>query len=188
MNTFTQTQVDEVTSTIVKNPHSVEKWLNLADKYMQTLAEDKTGFLLPKAHEFLKPLIYTYYTNVEGFSFYLIEVRDRFSKEDLTWDQVQKLYRRINGRYVQQVRRERASRACAKAEDIFGSTDYHSRLQWVADLEHLWAGRRLLFLDSHREASKTERIDTETRAELLAEFWDIIDTEIFEGKGLPPWN
>lgn len=101
---------------------------------------------------------------------------------------MQKLYRRVNGRYVQQIRRERASRACVKAEEIFGTTDYHSRLQWVADLEHSWAARRLLFLDSHREASKTERIDTETRAELLAEFWDIIDTEVFEGKGLPPWN
>lgn len=28
----------------------------------------------------------------------------------------------------------------------------------------------------------------QTRAELLAEFWDIIDTEIYEAKELPPWN
>lgn len=188
MMNFTTGEVDKATSILVKNPHSVEKWLNLADKYMQTLTENKTGFLLPKAHDFLKPIVYAYHNNIEGFSLYLIDVRDNFSKEDLTWDQVQKLYRRVNGRYVQQIRRERASRACVKAEEIFGTTDYHSRLQWVADLEHSWAARRLLFLDSHREASKTERIDTETRAELLAEFWDIIDTEVFEGKGLPPWN
>jgi hypothetical protein len=154
---------------------------------MQTFAKDPSIFLLPKSHEFLKPLIEAYAFNIDGFVQYLVGIRDSFSKEDLAWEQVQSIQRRINGRYVQQQRRERAARAITKAEELYGKTDYHSRLKWVSDLEHKWASRRLLFLDKHRDSLKGERIDTETRAELLLEFWEIIDTEIFEGD-VPPWN
>ena len=84
--------------------------------------------------------------------------------------------------YVENALQER------KAKELYGDTDYHSRLQWVSDLEHLWAGRRLEFLDSYRSKYKSDRLDTETRAEALAEFWEIIDTEISEGRNIPPWN
>ena len=178
---------NETTEYLLRNPSNIKKWLTLADKYMQTFAQDPHNFLLPKAHEILKPLIEAYSLNIDGFVQYFIGLRDSFSKEDLAWEQVQKIQRRINGRYVQQQRRERAARAVAKAEELYGDTDYHSRLKWVADLEHEWAKRRLLFLDKHRDERRDVRLDTETRAELLLEFWEIIDTEIFEG-GVPPWN
>ena len=180
-------ELRETTELLLRNPSNIKKWLTLTDKYMQTFAKDPSIFLLPKSHEFLKPLIEAYAFNIDGFVQYLVGIRDSFSKEDLAWEQVQSIQRRINGRYVQQQRRERAARAIAKAEELYGKTDYHSRLKWVSDLEHKWASRRLLFLDKHRDSLKGERIDTETRAELLLEFWEIIDTEIFEGD-VPPWN
>jgi hypothetical protein len=46
----------------------------------------------------------------------------------------------------------------------------------------------LEFLDEHRASFSSGRIDTETRAELLAVFWEIVDTEVNEGKELPPWS
>ena len=179
--------LNETTQILLRNPSSIEKWLILSDKYMQTFAKDPSMFLLPKTHEFLKPLIEAYATNVEGFVQYLVGLRDSFSKEDMAWGQVQSIQRRVNGRFVQQHRRERAQRAISKAEDLYGESDYHSRLKWVADLEHTWAGRRLVYLDKHRDEGKSERLSTDHRAELLLEFWEIIDTEIFEG-GVPPWN
>lgn len=181
------TDLNETTEYLLRNPSNIKKWLTLADKYMQTFAKDPSIFLLPKTHEFLKPLIEAYAFNIDGFVQYIVGIRDSFSKEDLAWEQVQNIQRRINGRYVQQQRRERAQRAIAKAEELYGETDYHSRLKWVADLEHAWAGRRLLFLDKHRDERKGDRLDTDTRAELLLQFWEIVDTEIFEG-GVPPWN
>ena len=182
-----QSDLKETTDYLLRNPSNIKKWLTLADKYMQTFAKDPSTFLLPKTHEFLKPLVEAYAFNIDGFIQYLLGIRDSFSKEDLAWEQVQSIQRRINGRYVQQQRRERAQRAIAKAEELHGETDYHSRLKWVADLEHSWAGRRLLYLDKHRDERKRDRLDTETRAEVLLEFWEIVDTEIFEG-GVPPWN
>lgn len=183
----TEDELLSCTTFLEKNPHSVQKWINLADKYMQTFAKDPETFLLPKTHEFLKPLIVTYARNADGFVQYLIGLRDTFSKEDLAWDQVQTIHRRVNGRYIQQQRRERSNRATQKAEELYGPTDYHSRLKWVSDLEHTWASRRLLFMDKHRDAQRAERLDTETRADLLLEFWEIIDTEIHEGN-IPSWS
>lgn len=182
-----RTELNDTTEALLRNPSSIKKWVNLADKYMQTFAKDPETFLLPKTHEFLKPLIEAYARNTDGFIQYLVGLRDSFSKEDLAWEQVQIIHRRVNGRYIQQQRRERSQRAISKAEAAYGPTDYHTRLKWVADLEHVWASRRLLFLDKHRDAQKAERLDTETRAELLAEFWEIIDTEIHEGR-VPSWN
>lgn len=176
------------TETLLKNPHSVNKWVKLADKYMQAYADNPHQFLLPKTHEFLEPLIKAFAPDVEGFTLYLISLRDMFDKSDKSWEQIQSHYRRINGRLVQKMRRERSNRAVAKAEGLYGSTDYHTRLQWVANLEHNWSQRRLAFLDSKRASFSSGRIDTDTRAELLAVFWEIIDTEIYEGKELPNWS
>ena len=58
----------------------------------------------------------------------------------------------------------------------------------MADLEHGWAKRRLAHLDDYRRKSGEQRIDTETRAEILAEFWDVVDTEIYERREIPKWN
>jgi len=60
-------------------------------------------------------------------------------------------------------------------------------LQWVANLENDWAKRRLVFLDAQRDKFKSGRISVEDRVELLAEFWNDIDTEIHEGR-LKKWN
>ena len=85
------TDLNETTVYLLRNPSSIKKWLTLADKYMQTFAKDPTIFLLPKTHEFLKPLIEAYAFNIDGFVQYLVRLRDSFSKEDLAWEQVQNI-------------------------------------------------------------------------------------------------
>lgn len=177
----------EFTSTLLRNPDKVKDWLSLADKYMQTYAENPELFLLPRAHEHLKPLIECYADNIEGFTQYLVGLRDCFDNRSVQFRDVQAIYRRINGRYVQQQRRERIGRAVAKAEELFGEVTYQQRMQWMADVEHEWALRRLAWLDIQRQRLKTERLSVEIRTELLLEFWDMIDTEIYEGN-IPPWN
>ena len=181
-------ELDICTDILRKNPHSVNKWVSLADKYMQTYVANPNTFLLPKAHDFLEPIVMAFAPDPEGFTLYLLSLRDMFSHGDQAWEQIQTHYRRINGRHVQQMRRERSQRAVTKAEELYGETDYHTRLQWVSRLEHQWSKRRLEFLDGHRASFSSGRIDTETRAELLAVFWEIVDTEVNEGKELPPWS
>ena len=154
---------------------------------MQTKKADPDMYALPRAHEFLAPVIDTL-KDMEEFLDYIVMLRDNFSKGDKTWGDIQKVYRKVNGRHVQAIRRDRASRACAKAHELYGETDYHSRLQWISDLEHKWASKRLDFLDGFRAKYKSDRLDTEIRKDALIEFWNIIDTEIYEGRNIPPWN
>jgi len=177
----------ECTNTLLRNPDKVKEWLSLADNYMQTFVQNKTMFLLPKAHEFLKPLIDAYAHDPDGFVQFLIELRNCYDRGSTQFVEVQAIYRRVNGRYVQQSRRERIGRAVAKAEELYGEIPFTHRMQWMADLEHDWAQRRLAFLEQQRERLKLVRLSTELRTEYLLEFWDIVDTEIYEGK-IPPWN
>jgi len=175
------------TNMMIRNPDKVREWITVADRYMQTYAENPETFLLPKAHEFLKPLIESYALNLEGFTQYLIGLRDCFDRRSTQFTQIQAIYRRVNGRYVQQQRRERITRAVIKAEELHGEVTYRERMVWMADIEHEWAQRRLAWLELQRERLKTERLSVEIRTELLLEFWDMIDTEIYEGN-IPPWN
>jgi hypothetical protein len=177
----------ECTNTLLRNPDRIKEWLTAADKHMQTYAEDPDIFLLPRAHEFLKPLIECYAENLEGFTQYLLGLRDCFDRGSTQFVEVQEIFRRTNGRYIQQVRRERMGRAIAKAEALYGEIPYVERIQWMARLEHSWAQRRLAFLEQQRSRLGKDRINTEQRTEFLLEFWEIVDTEIHEGK-LPPWN
>jgi len=177
----------ECTNTLLRNPDKLNEWLSVADKHMQSYAEDPRQFLLPRAHVFLQPLIATYALNIEGFTLYLVGLRDSFDRNSVAYKSVQKVYRRINGRYIQQQRRERMDRAVAKAEELFGEIPFLQRLQWIAHLEHQWAKRRLSYLEAQRGRYENDRLPAEDRVELLAEFWEQIDTEIYEGR-LPDWN
>lgn len=182
-----ETRLAACTNMLLRNPDKVGEWVTVADRYMQTYVEDPEAFLLPKAHEFMKPLIEAYALNLEGFTHYLVGLRDCFDKRSTQFNKIQAIYRRINGRHVQQTRRERIGRAVDKAEELYGELPYTQRIQWMAHLEHEWAQRRMAFLEQQRQKLKTERLSVEIRTELLAEFWNDIDTEIYEGK-LPPWN
>lgn len=175
------------TDILLGSPDNTATWLRTADRYIQSYLEDPKSFVLPKDYAFLRPLVENYAYDLEGFVRYIVGVRDCFDSKSAVFAHLQQLYRTVMGRHVQKVRRERAARAVAKAEELYGDTDYHTRLHWVSKLEHSWAQRRLEFLTKHRERSENNRISSEERAELLAEFWDAIETEIYNGE-VPPWN
>ena len=180
-------EVRGCTEFFLRNPNAISKWLNTADKHMQSYVANPELFLLAKQHEVLRPLVMAYAKDLGGFTEYLLELRGNFDRRSAEFVEIQAIYRRTNGRYVQQVRRERMGRAMEKAEALHGPVPYPTRIQWMTDVEHKWAKRRLEFLTTVRRNSGGEHLSTEDRTEALLEFWDVIDTEIHEGD-LPPWN
>ena len=186
-NKLTDSALQTTIEIFLRSPDKAAEWLTLADKYAQAYLEDPKIFLLPTAHGFLKPIIERYANDLEGLAQYVETVRDAFDRRSAQWLALQRVYRRINGRHVQQLRRSRSNRAVEKAIELFGSVDYQTRLQWVANIENDWAKRRLVFLDAQRDKFTGGRISVEDRVELLAEFWNDIDTEIYEGR-LKKWN
>ena len=184
---YSKADVQVTTDALLRNPDKAAELLRLADKYAQAYADEPKTFLLASAHEFLRPIIERYANDLEGFTQYIEIIRDAFDRRSAQWLAIQRVYRRINGRHVQQLRRGRSNRAVEKAIELFGSVEFQTRLQWVANLENDWAKRRLVFLEAQRYKFKSGRISVEDRVELLAEFWNDIDTEIHEGR-LKKWN
>jgi hypothetical protein len=142
-------------------------------------------FILPKQHAFLLPIIETYSSNALAFMRYIRGVRDSFSRGSDAALEMQLLHRRVNSRSVQQIRRERTTRAMRKAEEMHGPAPFTTKQAWVARLEQIWSKRRLAFMDA---ASAGKRLTVDERAELLAEFWDGIDNEITHGERIPKWE
>lgn len=54
-----------VTVQLLRNPDKVREWLTVADRHMQSYANNPEIFLLPKAHEFLNPLIRAFAHDLE---------------------------------------------------------------------------------------------------------------------------
>ena len=187
MSEIVESALSQCTTALLRTPDKTAEWIAVADRHMQTYVESPETFLLPRAHEFLKPLIESYALNLDGFTQYLVGLRDSFDRRSSQYTQIQAVYRRVNGRYVQQQRRERMGRAVARAEELYGEIPYQERIQWIAKLEHEWAQRRIAFLEQQRRRIGDPRLPVEIRTELLLEFWDMIDTEIYEGQ-IPPWN
>lgn len=171
----------------MSNQEKAAQRLALADKYAQAYLQDPAAFALPDKHKELEPIVKEYARDLEGFVDLIVRVRDSVERSCAAWEQLQALYRRIKGRHTQQIRRERSDRAIQKAEELYGWVEFHQRLAWVARLEHAWAQRRLAHLDDYRAKTANGRLSTDERSEILLEFWDIIDNEIYEGE-VPPWN
>ena len=64
VDNFEESPLSAVTATLLRNPDKVEEWLTIADKHMTSYEDNPEVFLLPKAHEFLKPLIEAYSNNL----------------------------------------------------------------------------------------------------------------------------
>jgi hypothetical protein len=172
---------------LLKHPDRICDRLNVLDKHMQSYDQQHQTVLLPAGYDFLQPLAAAFARDLGGFSVFVLGLRDSFDRRSRQFVDIQKLYRRVNGRYVQQSRRERMARAAEKAEQLFGPVPYPQRIQWMTDVEHGWAKRRISFLKVARKTSGEQHLPTEDRAEALLEFWDNIDTEIHDGR-LPKWN
>lgn len=175
----------DATDVVLSNPERTAMWMQLADRYIQQYNQDPEHFVLPRQHAFLLPFIETYSRNIGAFLKYLRGLRDSMPAHSQWAKDMQVVMRRVNSRVTQQIRRERASRAMRKAEELHGSAPFHVKQMWMAKLEQTWAQRRVRFLE---KVSGGKRLSRDDMAEHLAEFWDDIDNEISNGERIPPWE
>jgi hypothetical protein len=160
------------------------QWLRLADTYIQQYNAMPRLFILPREHAQLKPVIETYARDDSGLTAYVLGFRDDLQDGEQKIA-VNALYRKINVRYVQRVRRERLARAIDMAEKKFGTLDYETRLRYSKKLEQAWGKRRLNWLADVRKKIGRRNIPLEEMNDALAVFWKDIDDEIERGE-VPP--
>lgn len=160
-------------------------WLKTVDGYIISYNKDPKVFILPKTHKDMLPLIEEYAYDLPGFVQFIQKVRDTTSGDN--YESVHKLYRTINGRLVQQKRRERFDRALDKAVERYGPyPDYMTRQRWISALEQKWRKMRLEHLDCER-AKHSKRLTREQVAYIVSQFWEELDAEIEQGD-VPNWD
>lgn len=182
-------QISDTTELILLNPAKAAAWLEAADRYRTLYLENPEQFILPAQNAVLAPLLEAYANNLGGMTRYMAGIRDELKRQgyDNEAEAVHTVYRKVYIRYMQQHRRERSTRALAKAVELHGDAPFQTRLAWTARMEHIWARRRLAYLSAARKGNGG-RLDIIQKNEALADFWDLIDQEIQRGERIPPWN
>ena len=160
------------------------QWLRLADTYIQQYNAMPRLFILPREHAQLKPVVEAFARDDRGLTDYVLGFRNDLPDGEQKIA-VNALYRKINVRYVQRVRRERLTRALDMAEKKFGTLDYEARLKYSKKLEQAWGRRRLDWLADVRRKMGRRNIPLEEMNDALSVFWAGVDDEIERGE-VPP--
>ena len=166
---------------------NVAQNLRLADKYMEVYRSDRKRFVLAEEHKFLEPVIKYYATRAKGFSKYILKLRDEYPRISQEYEELNKMYRTVFTRAVQQDRRLRADYALNLAVKTRGDPpSFSERLSWVARREAEWAVGRREHLEKARNAVGGKLSRDETTV-VLAEYWAEIDANI-NNTGVPEWG
>ena len=188
-NFVPQATVDEATQVILSQPKLIITRIDLLDRYIKSSNPDGPNFLLPPEHDVLQPIGEKFGEDLQGFIQYILHLRNSFAKSSKKWEQIQAIYRKINTRYIQQQRRERTKRAIQVNKKTFDEKpEYSVRLQWIANIEKIWAKKRLAHLERERNAGNRAHLQSDEYNEVLAEFWEQISKEIDRGDYVLPWD
>lgn len=188
-NFLPQAIIEEATQVILSQPKLIITRIDLLDRYIKSSNPDGPNFLLPPEHDVLQPIGEKFSKDLQGFIQYILHLRDSFAKNSGEWEQIQAIYRKINTRYIQQQRRERTKRAIKVNKKTFKEKpEYSVRLQWIANIEKIWAKKRLIHLERERSARHRVHLNSDEYNEVLADFWEQVSDEIDRGDYVLPWD
>jgi hypothetical protein len=177
--------MDRVTQKLIDDPKAAEQ-LKFADIYIdQYHRMGAKSFSLPTEHAHLKPIIERYADDLPKFVEFVKGVRDEVEPRSETYISLHELYRTLQVRLVQQIRRDRAARALAWLEKHYPKATMKQKADWLHKLEQRWGRERFAAMDAARSKGKRDRLTTEEREEVLDQFWREVDDDIKEGS-LPP--
>ena len=173
----------ELRDTLLRVDHP-EKILSLADTYMKHMQEAGTEFRLPKEHIVVKVLLEYYAEDLGGWVKFVRGVRDRLPMVGRSYHPgVNKVYRTLETRYVQVVRRKRIDAAVAQAvKKRLIEDDYASKVAYSNKCVQAWKLRRDNMLKMAANQTKSGRLSVEEREGMLEEFWLHVDEETRNGE------
>jgi len=157
--------------------------LKVADSYLVLHARMGSGFILPAQHAVVKPILDYYAGDLTGWVKYVKGIRDRIGRSDERWADLQELYRMLEIRNTQRIRRERLNSALAVALSrklIADNKSAKAAYERRCTLE--WMRLRTLTLDAARKGSPSKRLTEDERSKLLDEFWEGVDQQLAAGE------
>lgn len=173
----------ELREYVLTNTTEGANMLELADHYLQSYDKLDGNFVLPKVHEYAKPVVEAFARDPKGFAKWLQKVRDLVPKEDASRNRINFLYRKVVTRALQRERRAREDAAVAKAVKLkLIPDDYQAKLRYTRRLIIEWGRRRLATLAVERKGMNTKHIPIDMQEAILYDFWQAIENEIENGE------
>lgn len=176
----------ELRDTLLTISHP-EKWLALADDYLDRFETQGDDFILPREHAMLAPILEHYVGDLAGWMKFARGVRDRLPRYSMEYSAVHEFFSKLESRFI--VRRDR--RLTGLAVDVAIATKVlpdtkDDKRRYIDRCRQLWKKRRAAVLGAARRASPTGRVSLGHQEELLAEFWEQLETELNNGEIPPP--
>lgn len=157
--------------------------LRIADNYLQSMGKMGEAFVLPAEHRLILPALEFYAGDLDGWVKYVKGIRDRLDPSDSRWRDVYELYRNMEIRRVQRIRRDRLVAVVTEAvkQRLIENT-VPARQRYANRCTQHWAKARAAVLDAVRSKTKSGKVSEAERSEVLAEFWAAVDDDIKKGE------
>lgn len=176
----------ELRDTLLTISHP-ERWLILADDYLNRFEAQGKEFILPKEHKILAPILNHYVGDLEGWMRFVRSVRNGLPPRSLEYSRVHYVYSKVESRFL--VGRERRLTGLALdvalAEKLIPDTK-EAKARYADRCRQHWKKLRAAMLNEARRASPTGRVSMNHRKELLKAFWAQLENDLNNGKIPPP--
>lgn len=158
--------------------------LLMVETLMDNVRQRGTEYEISRTYLHLVPFVEAYTYNMVGWLKFVRSVRDDiasiYGRGSAKYMGMQKFFRTLEVRYVQQMRRERLRQAVAWLEVEHPGLTTEQKKLWCKRLEQLWMKQRRAWLAAHRK-QHGKRLNLDEQREVLDAFWADVDDNIKQG-------
>lgn len=147
------------------------------DMYVNFTLQSGQLITLPQPHMFMRELIEMCKADDWGYVAFLRELRD--SATPGYFDELHRFFRKVQGRYVQKIRRKRLDLAADLIKDqLHVALTYQQRQKIQLWVEQRWTQERAGALHDAKVRGSRKALTADERAEICAQFWDEVDASL----------
>lgn len=178
----------------MKNLRELKEWsldhpdesiqaLQIADDYLQMYDRMGDRLVIPKDHAFARPVVEYFAGAPDEFAKWLHKLVAEFPPKTEARRQCYELFRRVNLRHAQRVRRERINAAVQTAVNLGIIPDeYLVKERYARRVTLVWGMKLKALQKSARNATSGKTLSREHDDILREEFWSDVEAQIARGE------
>jgi hypothetical protein len=164
------------------HPDEAIQALEMADEYLQMYDRLGDKLVIPKEHAFARPVVEYFAGAPEEYAKWLRKLVDDLPKSEAR-RQCHELFRRVNMRHVQRVRRERIGQAVHTAVNLGIIPDeYLVKERYARRCTLVWGAKLKALQNAARASNPHKRLSHEEDDMLREDFWSDVEAQISRGE------
>lgn len=165
------------------HPDEAVAALALADEYLQMYDRLGSKLVIPKEHAFARPVVEYFAGAPNEYAEWLHGLMKDIPERTEVRRQVYELYRRVNLRHVQRIRRDRINQAVQTAVNLgIISDEYLVKERYARRCTQVWGVKLKALQQAARNGSSTGKLTREEDDMLREEFWSDVEAQIARGE------